>query len=157
MLRGVTLLALLASLGTMSPAHAGEARQDYRSPDGKLIAKVVEVNKAHESRLEIRDSVGKVLLANDYSSPDMEHGQAICRAEWTPDGEFFVFSMENTGGHSPLGRPTSFYSRQQNRIYDLDKSVGYITGCNFKLQTPNWIITKRMGRPVRVALGTLVK
>jgi hypothetical protein len=163
-LRRLTLLAVLASIYTTSPAHPGKARQDYRSPDEKQIATVIDVNKAHESRVEIRNSEGKRLLVQDYSSIDMEHGQTVCKAAWTPDGEFFVFSMSNTGGHSPPARPTYFYSRQRNRIFDLDRAVGYITECDFRLQAPNWIITKRLEKtdgdessPVRVALSTLVK
>ncbi len=161
-LRPLTLLAVLACICTRTSAHPGKTRQDYRSPDGKLIATVIDVNKAHESRVEIRNLEGKLLLAKDYSSSDMEHGQVILKAAWTPDGKFFVFSMENTGGHSPLARPTSLYSRQQNRLNSLDQAVGYITDNNFELQPPNWIITKRLettdgeSRPVRVALSTLV-
>jgi hypothetical protein len=156
-LRRVALLALAASICTPPHAQPEKTRQDHPSPDGKLIATVIDVNKAHESRLEIRSSAGKLLLVQDHSSTDMEHGQVICRAAWTPDAEFFVFSMSNTGGHSPLGRPTWFYSRPQNRIYDLESAIGYITECNFALQAPNWIITKSNGAQVRVALSTLVK
>jgi hypothetical protein len=163
-LRRLALLAVLASIYAVSPAHPGKTRQDYRSPDGKLIATFIDVNKAHESRLEIRSSAGKLLLVQDHSSIDMEHGQVVCKAAWTPDAEFFVFSMSNIGGHSPLGRPTSFYSRKQDRIYSLDQAIGYITDCDFRVQAPNWIITKRLERtdedgsqPVRVALSTLVK
>jgi hypothetical protein len=162
-LRRLTLLAVLAVICTVSPAHPGKVRQDYRSPDGKLIARVIEVNKAHEARVEIRNSKGKQLLTQDYSSPDMERGQGLQKAAWTPDGEFFVFSMENTGGHSPMGRPTFFYSRRQNRIYDLDDAIGYITEWNFKLEAPNWVITKRLDQEsgesetARVALSTLVR
>ena len=117
----------------------------------------MDVNGAHESRLEIRQFKGKLLLVQDYSSDDMEHGEAICKGAWTPDGEFFVFSMTNTGGHSPLGRPTWFYSRQRNRLYDLDLAIGYITTCNFTLQAPNWLTTEVHGNSVRVALSKLVK
>jgi hypothetical protein len=162
-LRRFALFPVLASIYIVSAAHAEKARQDYRSPDQKLVVTVTDVNKAHESRVEIRTTGGKVLLLQDYSSNDMEHGQVILKGEWTPDGEFFVFSMQNTGGHSPLGRPTSFYSRQQNRLYSLDQAIGYITDNNFELQAPNWIITKRLektdgeSRMVRVALSTLVK
>jgi hypothetical protein len=90
----------------------------------------------------------------------MEHGQAILKAAWTPDGEFFVFSMQNTGGHSVMARPTWFYSRKQNRLFDLDDTVGLITDADFKLEAPNSVITKRLlpsdgdeSYTVRVALG----
>lgn len=163
-LRRFVLLALVASIGAPSHAQPERTRQDHRSPDGKLIATVIDVNRAHESRLEIRSSAGKLLLAQDHSSTDMEHGQVICKVAWTPDAEFFVFSMSNTGGHSPLGRPTSFYSRRQNRIYSLDQAIGYITDWDFRVEAPNWIITKRLERtdgdessPVRVALSAWVK
>jgi hypothetical protein len=160
----LTLLAAVIALCAVPPARAARSWKEFRSPDGKLIVRVIDVNKAHESRVEIRESKGKLLLVQDYSSSDMEHGQAILKAAWTTDGKSFVFSMENTGGHSPPARPTFFYSRKQNRIFDLDLAVGYITESDFKLQAPNWVITKALGKlgedesePVRVALSTLLK
>jgi hypothetical protein len=162
--RCLTLLAAVGALCVVSPARAARSWKEFRSPDGKLIARVIDVNRVHESRVEIHGSKGELLLRQDYSSSDMEHGQAIIKAAWTPDGEFFVFSMENTGGHSPLARPTFFYSRKQNRIFDLDQTVGYITESDFELQAPNWVVTKALGKPdgdesepARVALSTLVK
>ena len=161
--RPLTLVAMVLSGCAYAYAEPGKPEHNYRSPDGKLIATVIAVNKVHESRVEVRNAEGRLLLLKDYSSPDLEHGQKVLKAAWTPDGEFFVFSTLNTGGHSPLARPTFFYSRAQNRIYELGVSVGYITEWDFKLEAPNWVITKRLDQEsgesetARVALSTLVK
>jgi hypothetical protein len=155
-----TLWVTLAAFCGVTFAQPQRAQREYRSPDGELIAAVIEVNEAHEGRVEICTSKGKLVLAQDYSSKDLVHGQVICKAAWTSDGEFFVFSMQNTGGHSPLARPTRFYSRKLNRVFNLDDTLGYITQSDFKLEAPDWVITKRLirsggdqGYPVRVPLS----
>ena len=151
-------LLILASICAVSSAQPRKARQEYRSPDGKLVATVIEVNGVREFRVEIRASKGKLLLTEDFSSDDMDHGQVICKAAWTPDGEFFVFSMESSGGHSVMSRPTLFYSRKQNRLFNLEDTVGFITEPDFKLEAPDWIITEVDNvRHVRVALSTVRK
>jgi hypothetical protein len=53
-------------------------------------------------------------------------------------------------------------THQQNRICVLDNAIGHITEWNFKLEAPNWVITKRLDQEsgesetARVALSTLV-
>jgi Tol biopolymer transport system component len=156
-LRPLILVAVLVSDCALAQTKLVVAQHVYRSPDGKLIAQVTSVNKAHESRVEVHRSNGKLLLVQDYSSADMEHGQVVCKAAWSPDSSFFVFATSNTGGHSPQARPTFSYSREQNRIYDLDRFLGYITDCDFTLRAPNRIITKSNGETVQAALGSVIK
>src|SRR5664279_2912042 len=79
-----------------SPPHPKE----YISPDGAVVV-TVESTKTHESRLEFRGNSGKLLARVDYSSQDGEHGQSVAKASWTPDSQFFVYSLGNTGGHQP--------------------------------------------------------
>ncbi len=144
-------------------ALAAQKSHTYRSPDGALIAKVIKVNKSSEAVVEIRAADGKLLFKEDYSSSDTEHGQRVCFAAWTPDSQFFVYSTENSGGHQPWARRTEFYSRGRREAFSLDRLTHPITECEFKLQSPDWIITKRLdartGRydvPLRVRLSKLI-
>ncbi len=142
---------------------AAQKNHTYRSPDGALIAEVIRVNKSGEAVVGIRGADGKLLFKKDYSSPDAEHGQGVCFAAWTPDSQFFVYSLQNSDGHQPWARPTEFYSRRRHEVFNLDRLTYPITECRFKKQSPDWIITKRLdaktGRydvPLKVRLSKVV-
>jgi len=158
-------LAALCSFGVIVQCgRAAPESNSYASPDGLLLAKVVTANKRGESRVEIHKKDGGLLVAEDYSSPDGEHGQAVCHAGWTPDSQFFVFSTQNTGGHAPWARPTFFYSRKLNRVIGLDKLIGAVTECAFGLRAPDLLETKTLkpgeeleGVAVKVSLHKLEK
>jgi len=153
--RNVFLFFLL--LGAPNRCAFGTAgSRSYRSPDGSLVANVVAANKSHESRVEIRQKDGTLLAAEDYSSPDGEHGRAVCHAGWTPDSQFFVFSAQNTGGHAPWARPTFFYSRKLNKVIGLDKLIGAVTECAFVVGAPDWLETKTI-KPGGALKGVAVK
>lgn len=154
----LALVLLLPAIGL----HAQE-RATYRSPDGALIAEVRRVNKSREAVVTIRGADGKLLFKEDYSSSDAEHGQGVCFAVWTPNSQFFVYSLQNSGGHQPWAHPTEFYSRDKREAFNLDRLTYPITECEFKLQSPDWIITKRLdakaGRydvPLKVSLSKVV-
>src|SRR6266446_5664173 len=87
----------------------------YDSPDKRLRVIVIAVGqrgyKWYESRVEIRTSNGTVLRYRSFSSIDGEHGKGVGRAEWSTDGQFFVFNTSSSGGHQPWHIPTYFYSR----------------------------------------------
>ena len=155
----------LCGLPLLLPAINLSAQRSatYRSPDEALVAKITRVAKSGEAVVEISGADGKVFFKRDYTSPDGEHGQGVCFAAWTPDSEFFVFSLQNSGGHQPWSRPTEFYSRQKREAFSLDRLTSPITECEFKVESPNWICTKRLdartGRydlPLKVRLSKLV-
>lgn len=161
--RNVLLIFFVLGIPNQS-AIGTEGSRSYRSPDGSLVAKVVAANKSHETRVEIRQKGGRLLVAEDYSSPDGEHGQAVCHAAWTPDSQFFVFSTQNTGGHAPWARPTFFYSRKLNKVIGLDKLIGAVSECAFVVRAPDWLETKTVkpgeeleGVAVKVKLSDLEK
>src|SRR5262249_13577719 len=70
----------------------------------------------HESRVVIRTSDSDTLISKDYSSPRGANGYYVVNAKWSPDSQFFVYSMSSSGGHSPWSFPMMVYSRQKNRI-----------------------------------------
>jgi hypothetical protein len=104
--------------------------QVYASPDAALRALVFPVDvdlyatPDMESRIVIRTSEGKLLTSKDYSSPRGANGYYVFAAMWSPDSQFFVYSMSSSGGHSPWSFPMRVYSRQKNLIADFSAMIG---------------------------------
>ncbi len=102
----------------------------YPSPDRTLRAVVFPVDMdLHatpdmESRVVIRGRDAKLLTSKDYSSPRGTNGYYVVRAKWSPDSQFFVYSMSSSGGHSPWSFPTWVYSRQKNLIVSFNAMIG---------------------------------
>jgi hypothetical protein len=69
-----------------------------------------------ESRVVIRSSAGDTLTSKDYSSPRGTNGYYVYRGKWSPDSQFFVYSMVSSGGHSPWSFPIMVYSRKSNLV-----------------------------------------
>jgi hypothetical protein len=92
----------------------------FESPDKKLRAVVFPVDISldttpdMESRVVIRASDGNTLTSKDYSSPRGMNGYYVDRGQWSPDSQFFVYSLVSSGGHSPWSFPIMVYSRQKN-------------------------------------------
>ena len=112
-----------------SAAEAQTSRhqiEKHRSPDNNLFA-LVTSNKApeatRESRVELHSASGELLAKKDYFSPDGEHGFGLTKAAWTPDSQFFVYSLESSGGHQSWHSPVWFYSRSRDRIFSLDDAL----------------------------------
>jgi len=91
----------------------------YPSPDGALRALVFPVDVSlyatpdMESRVVVRTSNGDTVTPKDYSSPRGTNGYYVVNAKWSPDSQFFVYSMSSSGGHSPWSFPMMVYSRQK--------------------------------------------
>jgi dipeptidyl aminopeptidase/acylaminoacyl peptidase len=117
--------------------------QKYISPDGRFVAHVVPLPKARygsgESKIIIKTNKGKILYSKDYGSEDGKHGFGVVRAAWTPDSQFFVYSMSNSGGHQPWHTPIKFISITDFKAHSLDDYVGPIMDPNFELNKPNII------------------
>jgi hypothetical protein len=117
----------------------------FVSPDGKLVALVIHVGKKaglenYESRVELRTKKTSLLCFADYSSEDSEHGYGVAKAAWTPDSQFFVYSLQSSGGHSPWHTPVEFYNRRRNKILSLDNAVGDgIADPEFSIREPDEI------------------
>jgi hypothetical protein len=104
--------------------------QVYPSPDKALRAVVFPVGmELHatpdiESRVVIRGNEAKLLNSKDYSSPRGANGYYVVRARWSPDSQFFVYSVSSSGGHSPWSFPTWVYSRQKNDFISFSAMIG---------------------------------
>ena len=104
--------------------------QVYPSPDKALRAIVFPVDMdLHttpdmESRVVIRGPDANLLTSKDYSSPRGEDGYYVVNGRWSPDSQFFVYSMSSSGGHSPWSFPIWVYSREKNLFASFSDMIG---------------------------------
>jgi len=101
----------------------------FASPDKKTIASVLPVDVSlnatpdMESRVVIRSSAGATLTSKDYSSPGGANGYYVLNAKWSPDSQFFVYSMMSSGGHSPWSFPIWVYSVKKNQFASFSDMI----------------------------------
>jgi hypothetical protein len=69
--------------------------------------------------------------------PKADEGRSVVHSAWTPDSNFFVFSTQSSGGHSPWHWNTYFYSRKKNKFALLDDTIGAVIKSNFKVKAPD--------------------
>lgn len=133
---------------TISILSFAEKVKIYQSPDGKLIARISSADtKCAESQVEVRKPNGVLIVSQDYSSSDCEHGLVIERAAWTPDSQFFVYSAYSSGGHQSWLSPTFFYERSINRISNIAEYLPAIANTQFSLSAPD-VITINIWTPL---------
>jgi hypothetical protein len=101
----------------------------FTAPDKKSIASVLPVDVSlnatpdMESRVVMRSSAGATLSSKDYSSPNGTNGNYVLNAKWSPDSQFFVYSMMSSGGHSPWSFPIAVYSVQKNEFASFSDMI----------------------------------
>ena len=113
---------------------------DYLAPGGSTTARVVAASPTScESIVEI--SSGSVNLGRQsYVSDDHDNGSCVAHASWTPDGKFFAFSLQNSGGHQPWNSVITVFSIEKKRFIDIDPgSQEAITDPAFTLSAPSRI------------------
>jgi hypothetical protein len=131
------------------------APQMFVSPDGALRASVLPVDVSlyatpdMESRVVIRSSDGNTLTSADYSSPRGSNGYYVFAAKWSPDSQFFVYSLTSSGGHSPWSFPIMVYSRKTRsiaRFSDMINGRPTVSG-NFRFSGPHTLIASTWKKP----------
>jgi dipeptidyl aminopeptidase/acylaminoacyl peptidase len=167
-----TLLLIFLIVSVMMAAESHElAKQEkkqrrYTAPDGGLTVVVTPISKEagrseYESRIEFKSTDGKIACAIDYSSEDSEHGFGVVKAEWTPDSQYFVFSLTSSGGHQAWHAPIQFLIRKDGKIRTLDDyfAGAGISNADFQLIAPNTIKTEvwkdQQAVPVTLKLDAL--
>jgi hypothetical protein len=101
----------------------------HPSPDRTLHAVVLpadislDATPDMESRVVIRSVAGATLNSLNHSSPRGANGYYVDTAQWSPDSQFFVYSLVSSGGHSPWSHPTMVYSVQRNRFGHLSEMI----------------------------------
>lgn len=124
----VVMVSVAAAEGpaeTPQLAKQGHRERQYKSPDGGARVVIVPIGKEagraeYESRIEFHSKDGKIGCSLDYSSDDSQHGFGVVKAEWTPDSQYFVFSLTSSGGHQAWHAPTQFLSRKDRTVRTLD-------------------------------------
>jgi len=119
----------------------------FPSPDGALTALVIPADPSlyatpdMESRVviikgqvkgrakgntrggpEIRGDA--IRAAKDYSSPHGANGYYVVHARWSPDSQYFVYSLSSSGGHSPWQSPMAVYARAANEFANFSDLIG---------------------------------
>lgn len=113
---GNQLLAMPRAEGSCLIVHP----QVYASPDQAVRAVVLPVGMdLHaspdiENRIVMRGSAATLLNSKDYASTRGTDGYYVVHAAWSPDSQFFAYSLSSSGGHSPWSFPIWVYGRAQN-------------------------------------------
>ena len=137
----VAFMSILAGSGIAESTRRTERVKHYTSPDGAVVASVTFTRTFQdtvESNVVLRSTAGKFLADRSYSSKDGEHGFAVVQAGWTPDSQFFVYSLESSGGHSPWHSPVEYFGRSSNKITALDDALhDAVMHPKFKVSAPD--------------------
>jgi len=172
----ISLFLLLALSSAVSPSHAADERcsehrllpaprsessctrlkfEIFVSPDKTAHAVVypsdVSLNTTPdmESRVVIRSSAGDTLASQDYSSSRGMNGHYVYQAKWSPDSNYFVFSMISSGGHSPWSFPIWAYGRKENqfvRLSDMMNGAPTLSG-DFQFTGPHTVAASTWKEP----------
>jgi hypothetical protein len=139
---------VVAAIATMAlGAPTQELRTEYKATSGVRVvvtSKKLRQEATRESVLEFYSTENQKECSLDYSSEDREHGFGVVKASWTPDNQYFVFSLTSSGGHQAWHAPTFFYSPRDNEIQDLDDyvSASGVSKADFTLKAPNIVSTE---------------
>jgi hypothetical protein len=129
--------------------------QIFVSPDKATHALVLPADVSlyatpdMESRVVIRTSAGDTLTSQDHSSPRGGNGYYVYKAQWSPDSQFFVYSMVSSGGHSPWSFPIMVYSRKKNlfaNVSDMINGAPTVSG-EFQFSGPHTLTASTWKQP----------
>ena len=142
-LLSLLLIVLSAILCGGQKQSVASHSEKYTSFDGAQIAVVrsQHVSEAtDESRIEVRSNSGAISVKRDYSSPDGEHGYGVTKAAWTPDSQYFVYSLESSGGHQAWHTPVWVFSRKDSKFFSLDRALrDAVSNPQFLVSAPDQI------------------
>jgi hypothetical protein len=135
-------LPILLALILFAPFAAfAQKAETFVSPDDSLRAEIQSVRRSStatpESKIEILSKDGKRVWIVKYTSADGEHGFGVVKAAWTPDSQYFVYSLASSGGHQAWRSPTFFYDRRNERVRSFDEEVGVVIDAKFSLSPPD--------------------
>jgi hypothetical protein len=157
-------LPILLVLIFFAPFAAfAQKAETFASPDESLRAEIQSARKkaggAAESKIEILSKDGKRVWIVKYTSADGEHGFGVVKAAWTPDSQYFVYSLVSSGAHEADRSPTFFYDRKVERVRSFDEEVGVVINADFSLSAPDFleaaIRDKGETKTIKIALSDL--
>ena len=152
-------------------AFALDQKNRYLSPDGEAESIILSVPfKATspnwtESAIYFRDYSAEKFIFRNFASGDGEHGLFFVSGKWTPDSNYFIFTANSSGGHSPWRLRTYVYRRIQNDLLPLDEDyIEPVVSPDFSALPPHSLKIKVMddsleepteGKWISVDLGTV--
>jgi len=158
------LVVILCFAGALAQSKSKSTSRQYTARDGSR-AVITSVGPSGESRIDIYTEHLDKICSLDYSSEDGNHGFAVAKASWTADENFFVFSLQSSGGHQPWHSPTEFVSfqrytpgfRAQVCLLDSYLDDPGITDPDFRLTAPDSVTTRvyNASNEVTVSLGAI--
>ena len=90
---------------------------------------------------------GEIMASQDFSSASGINGYFVSRGKWSPNLEFFVYTLTSSGGHSPWHRPIGVYTRRENRFATVDDLIGSpIISEEFKFTGPHTLTARTWGK-----------
>jgi hypothetical protein len=167
-MRNLSLAAAVVLFSISTASLRGKDGIEYKGKDGtRVVIQPIRkwtrnsAYKSYESRVEFYSPQHEMLCALDYSSEDSEHGFGIVKAAWTPDSNYFVFSLTSSGGHQAWHAPTLFYSVRDSEIHSLDSYVeaAGISKGDFTLKAPNTVfaeVWRGESIPIKFRLDSLI-
>ena len=102
-----------------------------------------------ESRVVFRSSDGTTVTSQDYSSPRGANGYYVFHGQWSPDSQYFVFSLSSSGGHSPWSFPIKVYSVKRKLIGNFSDMIGgnpTVSG-QFQFSGPHTLVASTWKKP----------
>jgi hypothetical protein len=129
--------------------------QIFVSPDKATHAQIFRADISlyatpdMESRVVFRSSSGDTLTSQDYSSPRGTNGYYVASAFWSPDSQYFVFSLISSGGHSPWSYPMKVYSLKKNLIANFSDMIGGnpTMSDQFRFSGPHTVVASTWKQP----------
>ncbi len=146
--------------------------QAFPSPDAAVRALVfpvgIDLNATPdmESRVAFRGQDGKLLNSRSFASARGTNGYYVVNAQWSPDSQFFVFSLSSSGGHSPWSFPMWVFSRETSAFAEFSQMIGKkpTLSPDFKFTGPHTVMAatwdkegSQTQRPVTVDLAAGMK
>jgi hypothetical protein len=153
-------VALIGLCCAVTAAETVKRTVSYLSPDKQFRAEVITQAGSSETVVEVHNRTGKLLSREDYTSDDAQHGYYVSKAEWTPNSQFFVYSLESSGGHFVMVVPTLFFATRTKKTYQLfDYLKSNVIFPDFQITAPDKVrvTTQDSQRPVVVSLSELLK
>ena len=102
-----------------------------------------------ESRVVFRSSDGTTLTSQDYSSPRGANGYYVFHGQWSPDSQYFVFSLSSSGGHSPWSFPIKVFAVKKKLIANFSDMIGgnpTVSG-QFQFSGPHTLVASTWRKP----------
>ena len=139
----IKTILLFCVLFTGTLAIAADQTKSIKSPDGKLTARILSIQKTKEGSpefiIEVIDAAGKLTAKEDFTSKEGVQGLSIDKAEWSPDSQFFIFSTFSSGGHMAWQYPSFFFDCRDKTIHRFADFLAPIAEGEFVLKSPDTI------------------